>query len=237
MQNPFSVEIRESTRKSHRMVENAAFIRGFLRGYVDPHNYLQLITDYGLIYSEMEKGIRQAAKNCRITESLYFPQLFRTASLEKDIAFFHDSLGRKKRLSPTRSAFQYRDRITEITTRNPHFLAAHIYTRYLGDLSGGRILRKVLSRALSLKGPEGLAFYAFPQIDSIPDFKTHFRSQLDNLPADRSQQVEIITEANLVFRLNGNLFNELKGNSLRNAFRLLWPTPSPFLKTRVAPSA
>ena len=230
MDKPFSIEIREKTRKSHRMVENAAFIRGFLRGYVNPLNYLQLITDYALVYEKMEEEILKTKAHCPVVEQLYFPQLFRASLLHQDIHFFTQALRIKRNIRPTPSAEIYRNHIGKIAETFPYLLAAHIYTRYLGDLSGGRILRKILSRALSLEGPEGLAFYEFPEIDSLPEFKAHFRSQLDSLQANTFQKEEIIGEANLVFHFNGGLFSELKGNSLHSAWRLLWPSANPFPK-------
>ena len=40
-------------------------------------------------------------------------------------------------------------------------LIGHAYTRYLGDLSGGQILSRLLAKSLAL-GPATLAFYDFP---------------------------------------------------------------------------
>ena len=42
-------------------------------------------------------------------------------------------------------------------------LIAHAYVRYLGDLSGGRIVGRILARSPGL-GPEALSFYDFPGI-------------------------------------------------------------------------
>ena len=46
----------------------------------------------------------------------------------------------------------YVNRIQTISESKPELLVAHAYTRYLGDLSGGQILKKYCSKSYELKG-------------------------------------------------------------------------------------
>src|SRR5207237_3072297 len=55
---------------------------------------------------------------------------------------------------------------------------SHAYTRYLGDLSGGQIIKKILARSLALP-PEALSFYEFPEIADIRRFKDAYRDVLE----------------------------------------------------------
>ena len=47
--------------------------------------------------------------------------------------------------------------VLEIAKEEPYLLIAHHYTRYLGDLSGGQILKNIAQKALNLD-QQGLAF-------------------------------------------------------------------------------
>ena len=97
----------------------------------------------------------------------------------------------------------------------------HHYTRYLGDLSGGQILKNIAEKALNLSDG-GLAFYEFEDIPNAKEFKTKYRTALDNLPIDVSQSDAIIDEANFAFKLNMQMFEEIEGNSFKGFINLLW---------------
>jgi heme oxygenase (biliverdin-producing, ferredoxin) len=49
----------------------------------------------------------------------------------------------------------YRDRVAELAGRAPLLLAAHAYVRYLGDLSGGRMLGRAMRRSLGVSRVRG----------------------------------------------------------------------------------
>ena len=112
------------------------------------------------------------------------------------------------------------NRIHEVAKSEPELLIGHHYTRYLGDLSGGQILKGIAQKALNLKD-EGLCFYEFGKIDNAKIYKEKYRSILDELPLTESQQNAIITEANYAFRLNMYMFDTLEGNSLVSFFKVL----------------
>jgi len=63
----------------------------------------------------------------------------------------------------------------------PHKLAAAVYVRYLGDLSGGQIVQNRLKQTLGLPDHRGLAFYRF-ETPSISGLATKLKMQLNDLP-------------------------------------------------------
>ncbi len=83
---------------------------------------------------------------------------------------------------------------------------AHHYTRYLGDLSGGRGIGKILDRTFDLGGA-GLAFYDFP-VRPKP-YKDAYRTRLDALAADAGDIDRIVGEVKIAFGLNQAIFDEL----------------------------
>ena len=96
----------------------------------------------------------------------------------------------------------------------------HHYTRYLGDLSGGQILRNIAKNSLKLNDG-GLDFYEFPEIENKKEFKDHYRATLNTLPVSESQLSAIVSEANYAFRLNMFMFEELDGNAFKSTMAYL----------------
>ena len=66
-------------------------------------------------------------------------------------------------------------------------LVAHHYTRYLGDLSGGQAIGRILDRTFELDG-QGVAFYDFPEIEKPKLYKDGYRARLDALGMSADEQ-------------------------------------------------
>lgn len=95
------------------------------------------------------------------------------------------------------------DRIHKVGEQDPVLLVAHSYTRYMGDLSGGQILKKVAQRALKLPSTgEGLNFYQFEGIHSHKGFKQLYRSRMNELELDTESKERIVDESNRAFGFN-----------------------------------
>ena len=86
----------------------------------------------------------------------------------------------------------------------------HHYTRYIGDLSGGQILKKIAKKALNLEGENGLNFYEFKLIDDEKEFKKSYSETLNRLPIDQNVADKIVEEANEAFLYNMKMFKELE---------------------------
>merc|ERR1719329_1364242 len=99
---------------------------------------------------------------------------------------------------------KYVEQIQQIATESPLLLVAHAYTRYLGDLSGGQILKRVAKKAMKLpeQGDIGVAFYTFPGISNAKDFKNMYRERMDALCLPTEVQDAMCEEAIYAFRLN-----------------------------------
>jgi heme oxygenase len=95
-------------------------------------------------------------------------------------------------------------------------LIGHHYTRYIGDLSGGQILKGIAEKALTLPEGEGLHFYDFDKIEDAKEYKNEYRASLDALELDQSQIDAIIAEANYAFKLNMNMFDEIQGSARKS---------------------
>lgn len=214
-----SKRIKEGTKKSHTMAENTGFVSCFLKGVVEPESYRKLISDFYYVYSAMEEQF-EVHKNHPVLEKIYFPELFRTESLEKDLQYFYGD-NWKETISPTKSCQEYVDRIKKVSQEDAILLISHHYTRYIGDLSGGQILKKIAKTALNV-GDEALNFYNFIEISDEKEFKQNYRSVLDCYEFTEEEIEKIISEANNAFRLNMKVFQELEGNLIASIGKILF---------------
>ncbi len=204
--------LKEGTQKSHTMAENVGFIKCFLKGTVEKNSYRKLVTNLYFVYSAMEEEM-ELLKDHAIISKIYFPQLNRKESLEKDLTFYYGANWREEiEISPAGKA--YVERIREVSNNQPELLVGHCYTRYLGDLSGGQILKKIAQTAMNLDG-NGTAFYEFADIADEKAFKDKYRQAMNELPIDQEMAETIVTEANDAFGMNMKMFNELEGNLIK----------------------
>jgi len=217
-----AAQLREGTKKAHTMAENTGFVSCFLKGVVDKVSYRTLVADLYFVYDAMEQEIgRLRAAGHPVVGPVGFPELNRRESLEQDLAFYFGE-GWRNSVKATPAAQEYVARIHQLAQESPELLVGHHYTRYIGDLSGGQILKAIAQKAMNLGEHDGLRFYAF---DAIPDekgFKTNYRATLDSLPIDQAMADRIVAEANHAFHLNMTMFQELEGNLIAAIGKVLF---------------
>ncbi len=219
----FSKELKEGTKKSHSAAENTKFVSQFLKGVLNPEEYRKLITDFYYVYDTMERCISLGTDPYVKTLQQWSARLNRTSFLERDLRYYYGPIWRDK-LIPSEACNTYCYRINEVAEKDPYLLIAHHYTRYIGDLSGGQILKGIAQRALNPPRGEGLYFYDFPAIEDAKAFKTDYRAVLDGLELDEQQRNALIVEANYAFRLNMYMFDELQGDAGKSLWKILWNT-------------
>ena len=215
-------QLREGTKKAHTMAENTGFLSCFLKCVVDKASYRTLVADLYFVYDAMEQEIgKLRAAGHPVVGPVGFPELNRRESLEQDLAFYFGE-GWRNSVKATPAAQEYVARIHQIAQESPELLVGHHYTRYIGDLSGGQILKAIAQKAINLGEHDGLRFYAF---DAIPDeqgFKANYRATLDALPIDQATADRIVAEANHAFHLNMTMFQELEGNLIAAIGKVLF---------------
>ncbi|MFB2737496.1 biliverdin-producing heme oxygenase [Umezakia ovalisporum] len=222
MTSNLASKLRVGTKKAHTMAENVGFVKCFLKGVVEKNSYRKLVANFYFIYSAMEEEME---KHCQhpIVSKINFPQLHRKQTLEQDLSYYFGANWREQiKLSPAGEA--YVQRIREISQTEPELLIAHSYTRYLGDLSGGQILKNIAVTAMNLSDGQGTAFYEFTDISDEKAFKAKYRQSLDELPIDDARVHRIVDEANAAFGMNMKMFQELEGNLIKSIGVMLFNT-------------
>lgn len=222
MSSNLATKLREGTKKAHTMAENVGFVKCFLKGVVEKTSYRKLVSNLYFVYSAMEEEMDRHSTH-PILSKIYFPQLNRKKSLEQDLYFYYGSNWREQ-VAPSPAAKNYVQHIREVSATQPELLIAHSYTRYLGDLSGGQILKKIAQRAMNLGEGQGTDFYEFQDIPDEKAFKANYRQALDELPIDDATAERIVDEANATFGMNMKLFQELEGNLVKAIGQMLFNT-------------
>ena len=215
----FALQLKTETKKSHTAAENTKFVSSFLRGVVSKDSYKQLVANFYFVYRAMEEEFEKH-KNHPVLGELHNEALNRVNNLERDLRYYYGPIWRHH-IKPTEQCQRYVNRIREVSDDEPELLIGHHYTRYMGDLSGGQILKNIAEKSLNLREGEGLHFYEFEGIEDKKAFKEQYRATLNTIPINQSMANAIITEANWAFRLNMFMFDELQGNGAQSLFKVI----------------
>lgn len=191
--------LRENTRALHAQVERSGIIAAIRHGRADRRGYCLLLRNLLPVYQTLEAGLSHHAQAPAIG-ALAKPALFRTQALTSDLGRLCGTEWRET-LPLLSSAERYRQAIAEAAEGEGTRLIAHAYVRYLGDLSGGQVVRELLRRSLGLQ-PDQLGFYDFPAIPDLGRFKADYRLAIDQAGWLISDPATVAEEAALAFRLN-----------------------------------
>lgn len=202
------------------MAENVGFVKCFLKGVVEKTSYRKLVANLYFVYCAIEEELERHRTH-PVLSHIYFPELNRKKSLEQDLYYYYGANWREE-VAPSPAACAYVQRIREVSEKEPELLVAQSYTRYLGDLSGGQILKKIAQQAMNLSDEKGIAFYEFPEIPDEKAFKANYRKALNELPVDEATAARIVDEANAAFGMNMKMFMELEGNLIKAIGQMLF---------------
>ncbi|MGQ0845351.1 MAG: biliverdin-producing heme oxygenase [Sporichthyaceae bacterium] len=203
---PLSKRIREDTREVHEHAEHAPFIQDLLGGRLGLEGYARLVVQHQAIYTELEAAV--AANSDPVVGEFLAAELSRLAALRADLDYLREA--GVATASPVLAATQrYCEHIRTVCFQRPAALLAHHYVRYLGDLSGGMIVARVLRRHLELPDERGTSFYAFPELASPREFKLRYRALLDALPWGEAERDALIAEVHLAYQFNAEILYSL----------------------------
>ncbi|XP_055050866.1 heme oxygenase 2-like [Misgurnus anguillicaudatus] len=197
------------TKEVHEKAENTQFVKDFLRGRIRKELFKLGHVALYFTYAAMEEEIERNKDHPQFAP-LYFPnELNRRDALARDLEYFYGE-DWETQISCSPATERYVSRIHEIGREDPVLLVAHAYTRYMGDLSGGQVLRKVAQRAMKLPPTgEGLNFYQFDGIHNAKAFKQLYRSRMNELELDVTTKEKVVEEAIRAFNFNMEVFGEL----------------------------
>ncbi|MGV4986972.1 biliverdin-producing heme oxygenase [Streptomyces sp. NRAIS4] len=204
----FSTLIRTASHEEHVEAESSAFMSDLLGGRLGVAAYARYTEQLWFVYEALERGAGRLAAD-PVAGPFIRPELFRLAALERDLAHLRGA-GWRASLSALPAARAYADRIRECAEHWPGGYVAHHYTRYLGDLSGGQIIRDRAEKTWGFaKKGDGVRFYVFEGVSNPASFKRSYRELLDVMAVDELEKQRMVAECKAAFALNTGLFRAL----------------------------
>lgn len=213
---PFSTLIRIASHEQHTEAENTSFMGDMLGGRLGVEAYALYTAQLWFVYRALEDAAAGLAGD-PVAGPFLRPELRRVPELERDLAHLLGP-GWRDGLTPLPATAAYAARVSQLAREWPGGYVAHHYTRYLGDLSGGQIIRGTAEKnwGFERKG-DGVRFYVFEGIVNPAAFKREYRLLLDAVPADDLEKQRIVDECKHAFALNTTLFHELGEHFARGA--------------------
>lgn len=205
--------LRQGTQHAHMLAENTALMRAWINGIVVLDVFRELLVNLYFVYDRLEQQL-YSHQTHPVLGQIYWPSLNRRDNLRQDLAYFYGQ-DWPQHIRPRTAGLQYAARIGVVGLTAPERLVAHAYVRYMGDLSGGQRLQRIARTTLSLPPNQGTRLYEFedlPSLEAKKRFKERYRDILNHLPIDQETVQQIVKEANLAFRLNGDLMQSLEAD-------------------------
>jgi heme oxygenase (biliverdin-producing, ferredoxin) len=203
---PFSATLRERSSGAHSGSESAGFMADLINGNGTRDDYIALVAQHWFIYEALERTAERM-KADPVASVFISDRLTRLPALEADLEFLIGDDWRGQ-IAPLPTTRRYVDRINAVGATWPGGFVAHHYTRYLGDLSGGQFIGRLMQRRFGFE-TNGIGFYLFADIADPREFKEFYREQLDAAPWDAAEQERVIDEVLVAYRFNTELFEDL----------------------------
>ncbi|WP_306363865.1 heme oxygenase (biliverdin-producing) [Nocardia sp. CC227C] len=212
---PFSTLIRTATERQHAEAEHSSFMRDMLTGTFGVRAFYRYTAQLWFVYDALERHSADLAADS-VAGPFVRPELARLAALETDLAHLGGPDWHAD-LRPLPSTRAYAERIAECARDWSAGYVVHHYTRYLGDLSGGQVIRGTAEKLWGLpKKGDGVRFYVFDRIPNPAAFKREYRELLDALPIGGDETERVLDEARRAFAMNTDMFGELAEEFARN---------------------
>ncbi|AQS69888.1 heme oxygenase (biliverdin-producing) [Streptomyces pactum] len=204
----FSALLRAATHEQHEEANTSSFMSDLLGGRLGVDAFARYTEQLWFVYEALESGAARLTAD-PVAGPFIRPELMRLASLERDLAHLRGPAWRAS-LTELPTTRAYADRVRECAETWPAGYVAHHYTRYLGDLAGGQVVRDRAERTWGFaKKGDGVRFYVFDGIGNPAAFKREYRALLDGIRADDLDKQRVVAECKRAFALNTAVFRAL----------------------------
>ncbi|KAG6915625.1 hypothetical protein DXG01_010664 [Tephrocybe rancida] len=219
---PLATVLREGTHQAHETVSKSQGALALASGRLPKPEYIRYLMVLWHVYDALEQALEQHATHPTL-ESTYNPTLLaRGTALTTDISFLLEvpesswkshSMHIELLKEAPQALTAYVAHLRELADApDPSPLLAHSYVRYVGDLSGGHIIRRFIGKAYNLDSDDslgqGLAFYSFKELTSAkPATQGKIKHIKDWFKAGMDKAGE---QALVAFELNSGLLATIK---------------------------
>jgi heme oxygenase len=202
----FSARLRDASWGAHKHAEQSEFMGLLFAGTLPQSAFARLTAQHYFVYRELETASAVMAGD-PVAGPFVFESLYRLGGLTTDLTDLYGP-DWAATIEPTSVTTEYCDRLRTVAAVSPAGFIAHHYVRYLGDLSGGQIIRRVLEKAYGAQA-SGTAFYQFDKVDNIQAFKESYRDLLDSEPWPAEDAELIVNEVLVAYDLNARMIDSL----------------------------
>ena len=204
---PFSAAIRKASWAAHGDAEQAAYLTELTEGRLDLRGYADMVVQHFFMYEALEAAA-DAMRDDPVAGPFVDDALTRLPAIQRDLEALLGA-GWRAQVAPSPATAEYAARIDEVGRSWPGGFVAHHYVRYLGDLSGGQMLRGTIEKIYGIDASSGTAFYDFSGIPDLTAFKEAYRARLDAAAWDDEERARIIDEVLAGYRWNTDVLVEL----------------------------
>ncbi|NLD76290.1 MAG: heme ABC transporter ATP-binding protein [Acidimicrobiales bacterium] len=202
----FTQILRAATWADHQRAEQAPFVKDLVAGDLSVEGYATMVDQHLHVYRALEAAMHEQSDD-PVLARFHDEALDRVSALEADLAFLRGP-GWEERSEVLPETAEYAGRIRALAGTWNAGLLAHHYVRYLGDLSGGQYLGRVIARIYELDD-DGWSFYRFDGIESPKAYKVRYRESLDAVDWSPEDKERIVAEIGRGYELNIALFEAL----------------------------
>ena len=203
---PLTEALRDRARPRAESQDADEFMTALVTGRGCRDDYVALVAQHYFIYRAIEAATQRMAAD-PVAARFIDPHLTRLPAIEADLDFLVGADWREV-VRPLASTAAYDERIETVASVWVGGFVAHHYTRYLGDLSGGRLLRTLLQRQFGFD-TNGVGLYLFAEIAEPRRFCSTYREALDQVPWDDAERARVVAEVEHAYRLTTDVFAEL----------------------------
>ncbi|MHC6175287.1 biliverdin-producing heme oxygenase [Glutamicibacter sp. X7] len=203
---PFSTTLRKATEAEHGAAESSEFITTLMAGDRSARDYTLLIAQYAHLYRALEDEVANLRGLPEVAD-FFDPALERSEQLSRDLRFLLPMHGMSRCPEPLPATARYVAAI-RAAAAEPARLVAHHYLRYLGDLSGGLAIGRLVARHYEIP-PEALNMWRFDSIAKPKVYKDAYRRKLDAFGAQPQCAAALLDEARRGFTWNKAIFEDL----------------------------
>jgi heme oxygenase len=150
------MSLKELTSVKHKEIEDMPFTQYMLSGNISKEDYAKYLYQMQVVYGAIE----EVASNLNILDN--FPTLPRFYLIKHD---YEELMGTNIQHSILPATKEYQDYIKNLTDIKKVY--AHMYVRYMGDMAGGQMIKKLV--------PGSGSFYDF---ENLRELMTKFREKL-----------------------------------------------------------
>ncbi|MBM7024324.1 heme oxygenase (biliverdin-producing) [Clavibacter zhangzhiyongii] len=198
--------LRDRARPRAEAQDADEFMTALVTGRGCRDDYVALVAQHYFVYRAIEAATERMAAD-PVAARFISPRLTRLPAIEADLGFLVGPDWRDV-VRPLASTAAYVERIEQVASVWVGGFVAHHYTRYLGDLSGGRLLRSLLQRQFGFD-TNGVGLYLFAEIAEPRRFCSTYREALDQVPWDDDERARVVAEVENAYRLTTDVFAEL----------------------------